>query len=133
MYTICKKFKFEAAHVLTEAYSEECKKIHGHSYVVEFYFRSKKLNKDGMVIDFKKIKEGIQPQIDWYDHSIMVHRDYLHCEELRKIPGAIILTCNPTAENMAEDLYHFARIKFRQCFKVRVYETQTGWVEYQED
>lgn len=55
MYQIRKKMRFEASHLLSKSYSKECQYIHGHSYIVEFFFRSDKLDENSMVIDFKKI------------------------------------------------------------------------------
>ena len=57
MYKIRKLFKFEMAHVLTTAYTKECCNLHGHSYRMEVFITSGALNEDGMVIDFKKLKE----------------------------------------------------------------------------
>ena len=48
MYTLRKQFKFESAHQLYDAYSSCCKDcIHGHSYLVEVFFSSDKLDNTG--------------------------------------------------------------------------------------
>ena len=134
MFTIRKLFKFEAAHVLESAYSTECKCIHGHSYIVEVFISSESLNDDGMVIDFKKLKEIINPLIEKWDHALIVPNSI-------KAPGdnSVFVDFNPTAENMAKYLHSWVGIKVavrlakqgKFKIKVRVHETDTEWAEYE--
>ena len=136
MYKVRKLFKFEAAHVLEGAYSNECKYIHGHSYRLEVFLTSHALNQDGMVIDFKELKELVQVYIDAFDHCFIIKStknisldfsDYKFFE----------LEVNPTAENMAEWFYKeierdlFVKYGVRIVLdKVRLWETDTGYAEY---
>ncbi len=127
MYTIRKQLKFEAAHVLDSSYSKCCQQVHGHSYLVELFFQSKKLNKDGMVIDFGLVKVVAGELIDKFDHSLIVsNKSRLECSGTR----IIIVPYNPTAENMAHDFYVRIKKKIPKLFKVRVHETSSGYAEY---
>ena len=135
MYIIRKKFKFEMAHQLFDAYSKACsEQIHGHSYICEVYFKSEELDGTGMVIDFTKVKDKIKEYIDSWDHCLVMPRgmspEYLNC--LLKFNKRIKITDdNPTAENMARDMFNHIRGLIPQCFKVRLHETDTGYAEYE--
>jgi len=111
--SVTKIFTFEMAHQLTSCYSGECKNTHGHSYKLEVQFEGD-LNEDGMIMDFKKMKEYVQPIVDEYDHSFLTEESF----------GK-----NPTAENMVYDI--FSRIRFKTFLvkKVRLWETATCYAE----
>lgn len=136
MYRVRKLFKFEAAHVLEGAYSNECKYIHGHSYKLEVFLASHTLNSDGMVLDFKELKEIVQPYVDTLDHCLII-------KDTKNIPLELDgykffeFGQNPTAENMAEWFYTFIEKNIRERYnawvvldKVRLWETETGYAEY---
>jgi 6-pyruvoyltetrahydropterin/6-carboxytetrahydropterin synthase len=127
MYTIRKVLKFEAAHVLDSSYSKCCQQIHGHSYLVELYFRSEKLNEDGMVVDFGKVKEQAQPFIDQFDHALIMSDKHLPPSGV----NIVEVPYNPTAENMAHHFFEWLKPKLPSLFKVRFHETQTGYAEYE--
>ena len=129
MFTIRKKFRFEAAHRLSSSYSKECQRIHGHSYVVEVFVSSSMLNDDSMVIDFKKLSKAVDPLIARWDHEVLIH-------DADPEPGpktSVLVSFNPTAELMA--LYLHDRIRgllnlMPNSLRVRVHETENGWAEY---
>jgi 6-pyruvoyltetrahydropterin/6-carboxytetrahydropterin synthase len=132
MYKIRKMFKFEAAHALNRAYSKECCSIHGHSYKVEVIIFSNALNDDGMVIDFKLLKEIVGPLIEAFDHKLIV-TDRTLCKHVK---GQLVVPFNPTAENMAKNMWeqmspileHLIPGMIR--FFIRVHETDSGYAEY---
>ena len=134
MYRLRKRFTFEAAHVLNESYSKECQNIHGHSYVLEIFLTSENLIRDGMICDFKALKKIVQKEIiEVYDHALIVWSEYY--QEI-DFPNTKILemSSNPTAENMARDIYERLSGELEWCLeKVRLHETETGWVEYYYD
>ena len=69
--TISKEFKFEAAHQLQNSYSGLCDSLHGHSYQLEVSIR-KRLNNQGIVIDFSELKEIVNNYIiKTLDHSYL--------------------------------------------------------------
>lgn len=142
MYEIRKKFRIEMAHQLTNAYSKCCiDSIHGHSYVIEIFFSSRQLDDDGMVIDFGYVKDKINDYIDSWDHALVMSEDmdaaYLAMlQEFNK--NLKIVNYNPTAENMARDIFDNVRgllgdfLKIIYVSRVRVHETETGYAEYTE-
>ena len=136
MYTVRKEFKFEAAHVLDKCYSEECKFIHGHSYRVEVFVGSNTLNEDGMVIDFKKLKEIVSPLIDAWDHRLIGTAITL-TNWLQMYSKIVVVKFNPTAENMAKYLFDKIHEELKEVnpgyyLKVRVWETATSYAEFSE-
>jgi len=135
-FVIRKQFKFEGAHQLFTSFSECCnQQIHGHSYVVDVFFMSNKLNKDGMVIDFGEIKSKINKYMNSWDHAIVMPRMFPkeYIDMLKKHNKKImIVDYNPTAENMAKYMYEYISDKIPETLKVRVSETATGFAEYCE-
>lgn len=49
--------------------------LHGHSYKITISVSSDKLDENGMVIDFKKMKKILKEYFDQYDHSMIVTPD----------------------------------------------------------
>jgi len=135
MYTIRKKFKFEMAHQLDMAYSKACsEQIHGHSYICEMFFKGGELDESGMIIDFGEVKDKIKNYINSWDHSLVMPntmpKQYIKC--LKKYNKNLkIVNYNPTAENMARDIYGYVKSFFPQCCKIRLHETDTGYAEYE--
>lgn len=135
MFVIRKKLKFECAHRLVSCYSKACSDtIHGHSYVVEVFFKSKELNEDGMVVDFGKIKDKLKDFIEQWDHALILHIEDPHQIELKKSNKKVIcIATNPTAENMAYLFYKKIKDYSLPIWKVRIHETDTGYAEYFEE
>lgn len=135
MFTIRKKFKFEAAHRLKTAFSKACvNQIHGHSYIVEVMLQSETLNEDGMVLDFGKLKAVIGDYINSWDHSLILHKSEVTKAIRRDNERLIVTKYNPTAEEMARDMFHYIAIKLTvpcvHLVEVRIHETDTGWASY---
>ncbi|MBT9138971.1 MAG: 6-carboxy-5,6,7,8-tetrahydropterin synthase [Syntrophomonadaceae bacterium] len=130
MFTIRKKFRFEASHRLVSSYSICCQKLHGHSYILELFFRSDHLNEDGMVIDFGLVKDLLRPLLEEFDHRLILDKAD-DTKELR--PHAFIFPYSPTAENMAKYIFDKVKKIFPAVSKVRVHETETGWAEYEQE
>jgi len=134
MYTVRKEFRFEAAHVLERCHSDECTFIHGHSYKLEVKVSHDKLNDDGMVIDFKRLKEIVSPLVNDWDHALIGTQyslDPIFNNNVKKK----IVDFNPTAENMCK--FFFVRIKnelnnVNRWFSVtvRLWETATSYAEF---
>ncbi len=133
MFKITKHFMFEAAHVLDSSYSEECQRIHGHSYKVEVTVVSAFLNADGMVVDFKLLSEYANAVFGNWDHSLIISQNKQdEWEEdgifipLLSHSELIILPFNPTAENMAKYIFEELQEYFPtdvRVSKVCVWET----------
>lgn len=87
--------------------------IHGHNYVVTIKFSvdSENLDKNGMVVDFKRMKKVIHDYFDKYDHSMILQKDHPLVDIYRKNykdrhvdleeTRLFVWDENPTAEYMA--------------------------------
>lgn len=93
MYRLKLKHHFSAAHQLTHAYSKECNdSIHGHNWKVQIEVNTYDLI-NGMVIDFKKLKEIVNQ----LDHKLLND----------------IVDFEPTAENLAKYLHDEIQKEFK--------------------
>jgi len=96
--------------------------IHGHNYFVTISLSTDVLDKNGMVVDFKKMKKIIHDYFDQYDHSMILTPDnpltkaYIENFKQNGIDlnrsRLFIWDENPTAEYMAEFWYHIMLEKF---------------------
>jgi len=139
MYRIRKLVTMEFAHALDSSYTKGCQSIHGHSYELEVFLKSETLNDDGMIVDFKYLKEVIQKEvIELFDHRFVVSTPYAteHAEALMALVKAgtttTVVDYNPTAENMVRDIYYRLNSHLSAIYKVRLHETRTGYAEYEE-
>lgn len=108
MYKISKQFAFSASHIL-EGLSDDhpCSRLHGHNYIVTIHLKSETLNEVGFVKDYRElsiVKEYIDNNLD--------HR---HLND--------VFSVNPTAENMARELYAIFVKEIPQIYAVEVCET----------
>ena len=92
MFELVVNGAFEAAHRLVD-YPGKCNRLHGHSWTVEMSVIGNKLDKIGMVADFKTLKAMLMEVLDAMDQQ------YLNeLEAFKEI--------NPTAENLAQNIYN---------------------------
>lgn len=109
MYYISKRLEIAGAHNLKLSYESKCQNLHGHNWIVIVYCKSEELNKDGMVIDFKHIKNKITDKLD---------HQYIND----------IVDFNPTAENIAKWICEQIGEK---CYKVSVQESEGNIAIYE--
>lgn len=110
MYYVSKRMEVAGAHNLTLDYESKCTNLHGHNWIITVYCKSKVLDENGMVIDFKHIKNLISDKLD--------HK-YLN----------EVVDFNPTAENMAKWICD--EVPF--CYKVTVQESEGNIATYEEE
>ena len=110
MFIVCKSLEVSASHFLSLSYDSPCANIHGHNWHIEVWCRAESLNQDGMVVDFKHIKEKIHGRLD--------HK-YLND----------VLPFNPTAENIAKWITE----EIPECFKAEVQESDGNLAIYEAD
>src|SRR5665648_690426 len=66
---IRKRFRFEGAHIVRNCTSQRCREnIHGHSYELEVFLKSDKLDNGFMVMDFVLLNT-VAEFIHSFDHS----------------------------------------------------------------
>lgn len=101
--------ELEIGHRLTNAYAGKCLALHGHRYCVEITVCADKLNADGMVIDFKKLKEIVKQQLDdQWDHGFALCKDDPLVPAISADPRTArfhVMPVNPTLEYMVELWY----------------------------
>lgn len=110
MYYVSKRMEISVSHMLTLSYESKCANLHGHNLIVTVYCKAKEPNKDGMVMDFKHIKQKIH---GYLDHG--------NLNEL--------LPFNPTAENIAKWIV----AQFPECYKAKVQESEGNIAVYCDD
>lgn len=110
MYYVSKRMEIAGSHRLTLSYKSPCQSLHGHNWIVTVFCKAKKLNADGMVVDFKRIYEKIHNRLD---HG-----------NLNKL-----LPFNPTAENIAKWIVD----QIPECYKARVQESEGNIAVYVAD
>ena len=70
MFRLVVKKEFSSAHILV-GHPGACKRMHGHNWVVEAKVEGEQINKIGMVIDFKDIKNELENIISKLDHQYL--------------------------------------------------------------
>lgn len=137
IYSIKKEgFKFECSHRLSHLdYDSPCKNLHGHSYKVFVELFSYKLDENGMIIDFSKLK-FFQDHLDkYYDHTLIIYKeDKELIKSAKELNIKYLIYEKPTtAENMAErlssELSHLMKDGIYKI-KVTVYETEKNSASY---
>ena len=108
MYYISKIIRFAASHHLVVDYPTKCAKPHGHNYEAEVFCAAPELDANGMVVDFKLIKERVVDRLDHHDLNE-------------------VLPFNPTAENLARWICE----QIPHCYKVTVRETSDNTATYE--
>ena len=118
-YRCSKKFRFSAAHALTQLPLEhKCHNMHGHNYEVTITLEADTLPL-GMVVDFGDISW-------WWEGNV---RDFLDHRNLNEVPR--LAGMHLTAECLAEWIFHRYEIRWgAKVYSVRVQETPTCWAEY---
>ena len=106
---------FDAAHQLV-GHTGPCEKLHGHTWKVQVFIEGDKLNKLGVVLDFKEIKLMLQFALSKLDHT-----------NLNIIP--YFKKVNPTSENVAKYIYEQMSKKAR-ITKVTVFESPVTAASY---
>jgi len=131
MYTISKDIEFDAAHRLLD-YVGPCAVLHGHRYLVSMVFTSATLNESGFVIDFSDVKREVKAWVDLHwDHGTLLNvRDPLAPILKEMNQKLYLMEFNPTAENIAFELYDVFIKVYSNLSSVIVWETPTSQAVY---
>jgi 6-pyruvoyltetrahydropterin/6-carboxytetrahydropterin synthase len=70
MYEVTVEDSFAAGHYLRN-YKGKCENPHGHNYKVRVTLRGGELDKAGLLLDFKDLKEVMKHVIDRLDHQML--------------------------------------------------------------
>jgi 6-pyruvoyltetrahydropterin/6-carboxytetrahydropterin synthase len=91
IFEIFVRSEFAAAHCL-RGYPGDCARLHGHNWTVEVSLRCSELDRIGLGIDFREVKEAIKEVMAELDHADL--NDHPYFKEM-----------NPSSENIAVYLY----------------------------
>ncbi len=125
MFEVTVEDSFAAGHYLRN-YKGKCENPHGHNYKVRVTLAGKELDKAGLLLDFKDLREVMKHVIERFDHQMI--------NELE--PFTMM---NPSAENLAK--YFYEETNSRLCSAtngrvwvktVTVFETDTTTATYSE-
>ena len=107
MYYIRKRLEVAGSHHLQLNYESPCQRLHGHNWIITIYCKAPTLDENGMVIDFKVIKQKI--------HSVLDHQNLNE-----------ILPFNPTAENIARWVVE----QVPHCYRADIQESEGNTATY---
>lgn len=105
-------FQFAASHFLTK-YHGKCENLHGHNYKLITSLKGT-VKEDGMVFDFKQIKEIVE-------NKILKHLDHHHLNDILE---------NPSAENMLIWIWEKLKPELPELCNLKLYETENYCAEY---
>ena len=120
MFRVTITKSFAAAHVLKEI-GGKCEELHGHNFKVEVSVSSKKLNSEGILIDFRVLKGWTMEILEDLDHK------YLN--DLPQFKGV-----NPSSEIVAKHIFDRLSVKVLplkiKVDEVVVWESDNARVAY---
>jgi 6-pyruvoyltetrahydropterin/6-carboxytetrahydropterin synthase len=100
MFEVTVEDTFAAGHYLRN-YKGKCENPHGHNYRVRVTLAGEQLDKAGLLLDFKDLREVMKPVIDRLDHQMM--------NDIEPFK-----TLNPSAENLAKYFYDETNVFLRR-------------------
>ncbi|WP_417910889.1 6-carboxytetrahydropterin synthase QueD [Candidatus Electronema sp. PJ] len=120
MFDIFIKTHFSGGHHLRE-YPGNCERPHGHNWKVKVTIRARQLDKLGMGVDFKVLKQQVNAVVDELDHH-----------DLNEHPA--FQDRNPSSEHIAQFLFDQLKETLAteryQLHSVEVRETDSSGVIY---
>jgi 6-pyruvoyltetrahydropterin/6-carboxytetrahydropterin synthase len=119
MFEIMVEGTFDAAHQLV-GHKGPCENLHGHTWKVQAVVSGNKLNKLGLLIDFKEMKKKLYDILDKLDHT---------CLNKTKPFDKV----NPTSENVAVFIHKELAKKLDKTVKIAritVYESAVTSATY---
>ena len=91
MFEVTVEDTFAAGHYLRN-YKGKCENPHGHNYKIRVTLAGAELDKAGLLLDFKDLREVLKHVIERLDHQMM--------NDIEPFTGI-----NPSAENLAKYFY----------------------------
>jgi len=122
MYELKIISQFAAAHQLRE-FEGECEKLHGHNWKIEVTACGNRLEKNGLLIDFRVIKAATKKVLDGLDHKFL--------NELESFKDS-----NPSSENIARHIFKSLSRELNdekvKITKVTAWESDSACASYTE-
>jgi 6-pyruvoyltetrahydropterin/6-carboxytetrahydropterin synthase len=125
MFEVTVEDSFAAGHYLRN-YKGKCENPHGHNYKIRVTLAGAELDKAGLLLDFKDLREVMRHVIERLDHQMINDVE----------PFTAI---NPSAENLAKYFYDESNLRLQRVTNgrvrvkdVTVFETDTTTAKYSE-
>ena len=125
MYEVTVQAHFSSGHYLRD-YHGKCENPHGHNYRVLVTLWGAELESNGLLLDFKVLKDILKPVVAYLDHQMI--------NDLEPFT-----TVNPSAENLAKYFFDETSRQLTEVTggRVRVksstiFETDTSQATYYE-
>ena len=125
MFEVTVDDTFAAGHYLRN-YKGKCENPHGHNYKIRVTLAGAELDKAGLLLDFKDLREVMKHVIERLDHQMINDIE----------PFTVI---NPSAENLAKYFYDESNTRLKNVTNgrvrvkdVTVFETDTTTAKYSE-
>jgi len=120
VYEVTIKQSFSAAHMLNEI-GDTCEKLHGHNFVVEISICSIVLSEEGILIDFRILKQWADEILKEFDHKYLNDISYFK-------------DTNPSSENIARYIYDRISEKVKKrnldVSRVTIWESEDARASY---
>jgi 6-pyruvoyltetrahydropterin/6-carboxytetrahydropterin synthase len=123
MFEVTVEDSFAAGHYLRD-YKGKCENPHGHNYKIRVTLAGAELDKAGLLLDFKDMREVLKHVIERLDHRMINE-----IEPFTQI--------NPSAENLAKYFYDESTARLQRISNgrvrvkdVTVFETDTTTAKY---
>ena len=125
MFEVTVESDFSSGHYLRN-YVGKCENPHGHNYKVRVTLAGAELDKTGLLLDFKLLKQVMRPVIERLDHFMI--------NDIEPFT-----TINPSAENLSKYFYDETskqlaemtqgRVRVKDC---TIWETDTTTATFYE-
>ena len=120
MYELKIITQFAAAHQI-RGIEGGCERLHGHNWKVEVFVSGDKLDENGLLIDFRDIKEKTEFLMEELDHKFL--------NELEPF-----ITLNPSSENVSRHVYEALSRQLNtdtiRISKITVWESDSACASY---
>ena len=120
VYEVTIKQSFSAAHMLNEI-GGACEKLHGHNFVVEISICSIVLSEEGILIDFRILKQWADEILKEFDHKYLNDISYFK-------------DTSPSSENIARYIYDRISEKVKKrnldVSRVTIWESEDARASY---
>ena len=134
MFSVTRELTFCYGHRLLN-YMGKCKFLHGHNGKALITLESENLDDLGMVVDFTKLKQTVGTWIDEnLVHKMILNKNdpmlehFLTCGE-----PVYLMTDNPTAENIAKEIFLYTMKMGFPVVEVKLWETDSCYATYRKN
>jgi len=115
MFEVTVEETFAAGHFLRN-YKGKCENPHGHNYKVLVTLQGRELDKAGLLLDFKDLKQVMKAVVDRLDHQM-----------INEVPP--FTEVNPSAENLAKYFFEESNSGLKTVTDGRVWVKQVTMFE----